>query len=64
MSPAVRSFALLAVAVVIAGSSRPARASEDAVPSSCEGTFSLLHPLPEACLGTIDTDRPHQTDIG
>jgi hypothetical protein len=24
--------------------------------------FSVLHPLPDACLGTIDTDRPHQTD--
>ncbi len=28
----------------------------------CQGAHSLAHPLPDACLGPIDTDRPHQTD--
>ena len=28
----------------------------------CEGTHGLWSPLPDACLGVIDTDRPHQTD--
>jgi hypothetical protein len=28
----------------------------------CRGTHHLWSPLPEACLETIDTDRPHQTD--
>ena len=28
----------------------------------CQGSHSLWHPLPDACLGLIDTDRPHQTD--
>jgi hypothetical protein len=28
----------------------------------CRGTHSLWDPLPDACLGVIDTDRPHQTD--
>jgi hypothetical protein len=32
------------------------------LPAACEGTHSLADPLPDACLGVIDTDRPHQTD--
>jgi hypothetical protein len=28
----------------------------------CDGAHSLSAPLPDACLGVIDTDRPHQTD--
>src|SRR5580700_7695776 len=28
----------------------------------CRGTHSLWAPLPDRCLGVIDTDRPHQTD--
>ena len=28
----------------------------------CQGVHSLWAPLPDACLGVIDTDRPHQTD--
>ncbi len=28
----------------------------------CKGTHSLASPLPDVCLGLIDTDRPHQTD--
>lgn len=30
--------------------------------AACDGTFTLFHPVPEACLKPIDTDRPHQTD--
>jgi hypothetical protein len=30
--------------------------------ASCEGLHGLWSPLPDACLGVIDTDRPHQTD--
>lgn len=33
-----------------------------ALPPQCQGTHSLWDPLPEVCLQTIDTDRPHQTD--
>jgi len=29
---------------------------------ACEGPHGLASPLPDACLETIDTDRPHQTD--
>jgi hypothetical protein len=29
---------------------------------ACAGHHSLASPLPDACLGVIDTDRPHQTD--
>jgi len=28
----------------------------------CDGFYSLVAPLPDSCLETIDTDRPHQTD--
>jgi hypothetical protein len=28
----------------------------------CTGPHSLASPLPDSCLGVIDTDRPHQTD--
>lgn len=28
----------------------------------CDATYSLVFPTPDACLETIDTDRPHQTD--
>jgi hypothetical protein len=34
-----------------------ARAADD-----CGGIHSLSSPLPDGCLGFIDTDRPHQTD--
>jgi hypothetical protein len=33
-----------------------------AVHAQCEGRHGLADPLPDACLGVIDTDRPHQTD--
>jgi hypothetical protein len=29
---------------------------------ACDGAHSVAAPLPDACLGAIDTDRPHQTD--
>jgi hypothetical protein len=28
----------------------------------CDGSHSVLRPLPDGCLDVIDTDRPHQTD--
>lgn len=30
--------------------------------ASCAGAHSVFAPLPDGCLATIDTDRPHQTD--
>ncbi len=33
-----------------------------ALPPQCQGVHSLWSPLPDVCLGPIDTDRPHQTD--
>jgi hypothetical protein len=43
----------------------PARADDpsgEPLDPRCEGTHSLANPLPDECLGVIDTDRPHQTD--
>jgi hypothetical protein len=40
---------------------KPAAASGDE-DVRCRGVHSLWAPLPDACLGVIDTDRPHQTD--
>lgn len=28
----------------------------------CTETYTIVSPMPDACLGVIDTDRPHQTD--
>lgn len=28
----------------------------------CDGVHGLWDPVPDSCLGVIDTDRPHQTD--
>jgi hypothetical protein len=39
-----------------------AMAGEPSPSPACKGPFSLSSPLPDACLGVIDTDRPHQTD--
>jgi methyl-accepting chemotaxis protein len=36
---------------------QPGPAAQD-----CEARYSLFQPMPEACMGPIDTDRPHQTD--
>ena len=56
-------FTLLAVVPVFAAVlPSPVFASEGSLDPRCEGTFSLLAPTPDACLGVIDTDRPHQTD--
>jgi Putative MetA-pathway of phenol degradation len=50
----------LAIASVLLG--WDARADEPQDDPRCQGTHSLASPLPDACLGLIDTDRPHQTD--
>jgi hypothetical protein len=42
--------------------SAPAGADERDDDPRCRGTHSLVSPLPDVCLGFIDTDRPHQTD--
>lgn len=49
---------LLALAFVFTGAGA---AADDGDPR-CKSEHGLAHPLPEACLGRIDTDRPHQTD--
>ncbi len=36
--------------------------AEDHEGPRCQGTHGLASPLPDECLGLIDTDRPHQTD--
>jgi hypothetical protein len=40
----------------------PARADDGDDDPRCQGVHSLASPLPDTCLGLIDTDRPHQTD--
>jgi hypothetical protein len=39
-----------------------ADATADEENPRCTGEHSLWSPLPDVCLGLIDTDRPHQTD--
>jgi hypothetical protein len=39
-----------------------ALAAADEGDPRCSGHHSLSDPVPDACLGLIDTDRPHQTD--
>jgi hypothetical protein len=51
--------ALIVLASVV---SRDAEASDESRDPRCTGTHSLASPVPDACLGVIDTDRPHQTD--
>jgi hypothetical protein len=53
--------AVVGSTVAIASASSVAAADEPEDPR-CTGTHSLWSPLPDACLGLIDTDRPHQTD--
>jgi hypothetical protein len=50
---------LVVVATLVPG---VAAASDEPEDPRCAGTHSLWSPLPDACLGIIDTDRPHQTD--
>jgi hypothetical protein len=50
-------FVALASAVAVEAS-----ASDAPDEPRCGGSHSLWSPLPDACLGLIDTDRPHQTD--
>ncbi len=45
----------------MAASADGARAEDEAEPR-CAGPHSLASPVPDLCLGLIDTDRPHQTD--
>ena len=64
MTPRLRERArrsrAVAVAALVAALSPALRASEE-VPR-CAGRHDLASPVPESCLETIDTDRPHQTD--
>jgi hypothetical protein len=53
---------LLAASALAALTDPVARADENGRPPECQGFHSLFHPLPDACLEVIDTDRPHQTD--
>jgi Putative MetA-pathway of phenol degradation len=58
-----RSVVSPALAVsILAAPIRQAAADEGHPDPRCDGVHSLASPLPEACLGVIDTDRPHQTD--
>jgi hypothetical protein len=73
MSPRSRhasAVTIVGALLALASSARaqdPAQAkealrNEPVATPSCEATYSLFHPMPDACLGPIDTDRPHQTD--
>jgi hypothetical protein len=55
-------LALLVVAVILGSFSRAAAGSEDPTGALCRGPYSVWSPVPDECLGVIDTDRPHQTD--
>jgi hypothetical protein len=57
--PVERSLSL-AVCVAVALCGRAAGAEDE--PAACRGQHSLASPLPDRCMGLIDTDRPHQTD--
>jgi hypothetical protein len=61
---AVRRTRTLAFASIVASVAVPrgAHADEPDDDPRCRGTHSLASPLPDVCLGLIDTDRPHQTD--
>jgi Putative MetA-pathway of phenol degradation len=48
-------------AVAVATLAHAVAAADEENPP-CRGEHSLVSPLPDACLGLIDTDRPHQTD--
>jgi outer membrane putative beta-barrel porin/alpha-amylase len=50
--------ALLLAPLVVAD----ATASDEPTDPRCGGPHGLWSPLPDECLGVIDTDRPHQTD--
>jgi hypothetical protein len=59
----IRSVVSRALAVCILASFIRGAAADDAQPDArCNGVHSLSSPLADACLGVIDTDRPHQTD--
>ncbi|MFI5300615.1 MAG: transporter [Polyangiales bacterium] len=48
---------IVASIVALPGVAHTAELTEE-----CRGVHSLIAPLPDPCLETIDTDRPHQTD--
>lgn len=50
---------LAAIALTLA---RAAGADEHTQDPRCKGAHSIFHAMPDACIGVIDTDRPHQTD--
>jgi Putative MetA-pathway of phenol degradation len=54
--------AVVAGLVVVVATSASAVAVGDEEDPRCKGEHGLWSPLPDACLGLIDTDRPHQTD--
>ena len=60
--PRPRFVVAAATFLVSATTPREASAEGGEPDPRCRGTHSLWDPLPDACLGVIDTDRPHQTD--
>jgi len=56
------TFARLVVASIITAFPYAAAGSDNVSDARCHGTHSVWFPLPDECLGVIDTDRPHQTD--
>jgi hypothetical protein len=58
----LRHAASIVAVLTIVGAPAVASADEEAKGARCEGIHSVFSPLPDECLGVIDTDRPHQTD--
>ncbi len=58
ISPSMLARALFVTSVLLSSS----WADADEEDPRCQGSHSVFHPLPDACLKVIDTDRPHQTD--
>ena len=56
----LQSTAILCATILVA--SRAFGADDVSPDPRCEGQHSIWSPLPGACIGLIDTDRPHQTD--
>jgi hypothetical protein len=57
-----RSIIAASVLVVASVAARQASAADVPEDPRCDEPHSLWSPLPDDCLGLIDTDRPHQTD--
>ncbi len=62
----IRRNALAVAAAFVSSTIAPSLArahdSDERTAARCGGIHSLFDPLPDECLGPIDTDRPHQTD--